>query len=221
MASPYPFNPAPSSGSGGSSDWGEASTAKFAGSGSPVGVVTPTGEGDLYVDETGPGLWQANGLADTDWVLVGGGLPTGWTQDASDPANVDGGSGSLVFDPVDSPSCLITNYEVLLQDPATSEQYLIETGQGIKSTPSGSAAFTAVDANMGATAAMDAGTMPIVNLADGINPTDGATLEQVFVTVVGSPPSTFVAPLVFDSTAVTGGLYIWDGSAYQKVSLRP
>lgn len=62
----------------GSSAWGEASTAKFSGSGSPVGVVTPTGEGDLYVDETTPGLWQANGTTNTDWTQVGSGGSQPW-----------------------------------------------------------------------------------------------------------------------------------------------
>lgn len=56
---------------GGLSDWGQASTAHFSGSGSPVGVVTPSGEGDLYVDDTTPGLWQATGATSADWAQVG------------------------------------------------------------------------------------------------------------------------------------------------------
>lgn len=47
--------------------WGEASTAQFKGAGSPVGSVMPAGEGDLYVQTTGPFLWQATGTGDTDW----------------------------------------------------------------------------------------------------------------------------------------------------------
>ena len=43
----------------------------FAGSGSPVGAVTPKAEGDLYVDDTTPALWQATGVANTDWQQVG------------------------------------------------------------------------------------------------------------------------------------------------------
>ena len=34
-----------------------------------------------------------------------------------------------------------------------------------------------------------------------------------------NPSTTFIAPLVFNSTASTGGLYAWDGSAYQQVGL--
>lgn len=54
-------------------DWGQAATAHFHGNGSPVGVVTPGGIGDLYVDDTGPGLWQATGLTSADWSQVGSG----------------------------------------------------------------------------------------------------------------------------------------------------
>lgn len=54
-------------------DWGQAATAHFHGSGSPVGVVTPGGIGDLYVDDTTPALWQATGLTSADWSQVGGG----------------------------------------------------------------------------------------------------------------------------------------------------
>lgn len=53
--------------------WGEASTAQFSGAGSPVGAVTPSGAGDLYVDTAGPTLWQATGVTDTDWQQVGNG----------------------------------------------------------------------------------------------------------------------------------------------------
>lgn len=59
--------------SGGAGAWGEAATAQFTGSGSPVGVVTPNGEGDLYVDSDTPALWQATGATNTDWALSGGG----------------------------------------------------------------------------------------------------------------------------------------------------
>ncbi len=57
----------------GLSEWGQASSAKYAGAGSPVGSVTPSAIGDLYVDETGPGLWQATGVTNTSWQQVGAG----------------------------------------------------------------------------------------------------------------------------------------------------
>lgn len=74
--------------------WGEASGAALVGSGSPVGVVAPTGIGDLYVDETTPALWQANGLTNTDWQLVGGG--GGGTSGALAPVVVASADASEV-----------------------------------------------------------------------------------------------------------------------------
>ena len=53
----------------------------------------------------------------------------------------------------------------------------------------------------------------------------GATVVSLYpvtssiVTVVTAPPSAYVGPLVFDTTATTGGLYAWTGSAYEKVGL--
>lgn len=32
-----------------------------------------------------------------------------------------------------------------------------------------------------------------------------------------APPVAYATPLVFDTTAVTGGLYAWDGTAYVQV----
>jgi hypothetical protein len=55
--------------------WGAANSASLSGSGSPVGQATPYKEGDLYVDVQTPGLWQATGLANTDWEQVGGSSP--------------------------------------------------------------------------------------------------------------------------------------------------
>jgi len=40
------------------------------GSGSPVGVVTPDGEGQFYTEQPGDLLWQATGLTDTDWIQI-------------------------------------------------------------------------------------------------------------------------------------------------------
>ncbi len=80
-------------GGGGGSQWGQESTAKFAGSGSPVGVVTPTGEGDLYVDSTTPGLWQATGVTSADWAQIGGSQPVGCVLSTSTP--VDGFNGGF------------------------------------------------------------------------------------------------------------------------------
>lgn len=38
-----------------------------------------------------------------------------------------------------------------------------------------------------------------------------------YVVVQTGAPTTFTNPLVYDDTAVTGGLYAWTGSAYSKI----
>lgn len=56
-----------------------------------------------------------------------------------------------------------------------------------------------------------------LNPATSTTATLGPSL--VYVTVQDTPPgSDFVSPLVEDTTSVSGGLYAWDGSAYQKVA---
>ena len=48
----------------------------------------------------------------------------------------------------------------------------------------------------------------------------GSNASVAYVTVqTMAPAGPFQTPLVFDSTASTGGLYAWDGSAYQQVGL--
>ena len=43
----------------------------FVAGGSPVGVITPQEVGDVCFDGGTPAIWQATGLADTDWTQVG------------------------------------------------------------------------------------------------------------------------------------------------------
>lgn len=42
------------------------------GSGSPIGVVTPTASNQFYRSTTGPGLYQSTGLTSNDWLLWSG-----------------------------------------------------------------------------------------------------------------------------------------------------
>jgi hypothetical protein len=51
------------------------------GAGSPVGVVTPSGIGSLYVNETDGTLYIASGATSADWVIVGG-VTAGQTGEA-------------------------------------------------------------------------------------------------------------------------------------------
>lgn len=70
-------------GGSGITAWGQVSTSKYAGSGTPIGTVTPDAAGDVYLDETTPALWQATGTGDTDWAEVAAPptqVQTGFTQ---------------------------------------------------------------------------------------------------------------------------------------------
>jgi len=66
-----PTVPGGTSGGGVSNAWGQALTAKFFGSGSPIGIVLPSHLGDLYVDDVTPALWQAYGTLNTQWQQIG------------------------------------------------------------------------------------------------------------------------------------------------------
>jgi len=51
----------------GSTGGGGIACANAEGSGSPVGVVTPSCAGQFYSDTTNDVLWQARGLTNADW----------------------------------------------------------------------------------------------------------------------------------------------------------
>lgn len=44
--------------------------APLSGSGSPVGVVTPSVVGQTYFDTAGPGFWVATGLTSANWLQL-------------------------------------------------------------------------------------------------------------------------------------------------------
>lgn len=171
--------------------WGEASTAQFSGSGDPTGVVTPSGEGDLYVDTSTPALYQATGATSSDWAIVGGSGFTGWTQDASNPANVSSNGGEL-----------------------DTNGGNVNTGGGtliggvVQGIP-GSANPCFLADNTFGTAALDCAGLPVIHAAP----------IQIAAGVPSGAPTSL--PFAFDSTAVTGGLYIWDGTVWVQVSVIP
>lgn len=50
----------------------------------------------------------------------------------------------------------------------------------------------------------------------------GSDASIAYVTMQAHPPAgPYQTPLVHDSTANTGGLYAWDGAAYQKITPAP
>lgn len=62
-----------------------------------------------------------------------------------------------------------------------------------------------------------------LNYSDSTNqPASATDASVVWLTVQASAPSpltTFITPLVFNSTASTGGLYSWTGTTYSKIGL--
>lgn len=55
-----------------SDDGDGGSSNNISGAGSPVGVVTPDALDQFYRSTTGPGIWQAIGLTNADWILWAG-----------------------------------------------------------------------------------------------------------------------------------------------------
>lgn len=52
--------------------WAPSGGSVPSGAGLPLGTVTPSGIGALYVDSTNGGLWIAVGATDADWLILGG-----------------------------------------------------------------------------------------------------------------------------------------------------
>lgn len=157
----------------------------------------------------------------------GGGLPTGWTVDDPTTGDLSANGGGLFME---DGTIDLANGEIDATDSTFTAAFAAQGVQfgdsdsgasgnysqfGAISKPASGAAFTA-DAGAGATVALDAGGLDISNAGD----VDGATLGPTFdyVTVQAAPPTTYLTPLVQDTTAVSGGVYAWDGSAYQKIS---
>lgn len=139
--------------------------------------------GSIYMRSNGTVYWRT-GPDVAGWSAVGsgggGGLAlTGWTEDASDPANLasnggnlDLGAGSLS---IESGEILIDNFTnfgefrsgaaVVGSDSGAegAETYAMRVGHGVTAAaPPGTAAFTALTA-AGATVAFDANGLAIIN----------------------------------------------------------
>lgn len=194
------------------------------------------------------------------------GLPTGWTEDASSPANVSSnggglslGAGTLGADDGAGSLAAVGSAGVTAVGPGGLSTRLVPS-EGVKSQPpAGVPAFSAFGA-AGATVALDAGGLLASNVHDPAGAQDAATkaytdaaaalkaplaspvftgdphaplaafgdksasiATTAFVAAIltdanGPPGAGFVSALYYDHTAVTGGLYAWDGAAYVKVS---
>lgn len=114
---------------------------------------------DLQLGPSGVATWKKSSTGG------GGGLPTGWEQDDSDPANVATNGGSLIVGPADLSS---TGVEI---DPGEigvfdgdGNTVVDINDNGVRSSPSnGSTCFEADDSN-GATVALDASQLDVLGV---------------------------------------------------------
>lgn len=136
----------------------------------------------------------------------GGGLPTGWTQDASDPANVftngfgSAGEGSLTCGVADGEQFEMDSTGLSAVDEDGNLWLTIGAAIGLllmPTMPGGGTAIT-IDASDGATEAMNAGGLPIIQVADPVNDQDAVT--KVFVLNLGAALPT--------SPGAPGSLYV-------------
>ena len=102
-----------------------------------------------------------------------GPLPTGWTEDDSDPAFVAGGAGGLGFDDGTNAAAVQAGIVFVASD-TTDEAYNMRSGAGITSASPPSAPCFSALAGAGATVAFDAGALPVVNLPTADPGIDGA-----------------------------------------------
>lgn len=179
---------------------GGGSSLDQQGSGSPVGVVTPTAVGYRYTDTSNGAVYLAVGATNADWISLGGvtaAVTAGVFTDLfsfflacaqgfaglTDIAAYAGTGNSLRWDNTGG------------IDGAQS--------LGIQLGPAGEFTWQFnADGSMTAPGSFDAASL-------------GPTIP--YVTVQTGVPTTYQTPQVYDNTAVTGGLYAWDGAAYQKV----
>lgn len=157
----------------------------------------------------------------------GGGLPTGWTINDPSDGDLNANNGALFLgnggiDAGDGAGVQGTFAKNAIEcvDNAGSSFVQMDLEFGVLSTPTGATAFVA-SGDAGATIALDAGGLTIVNAgdisSDGTVDADALGPTITYVTDGTANPTTYVTPLVLNHTAVTGGLYAWSGAAYVKV----
>lgn len=160
----------------------------YTGSGSPVGVVSAAAVGETYADTTNGAAWVASATGSAGWISLGG-----FTGDVFPGVQLDAQATPAweVYDTVAG-----------------------GLGFGVASAARGASLYPSAftfnneldDGNSGNAqfaAQVDAGSL-------------GPTIPYVTLQA-GAPAGPYQTPLVFDTTLVTGGLYGWDGSAYQQV----
>lgn len=181
-----------------------------AGQQTPLDVVFPTASGDKAFVETAEGaayFWEA--LGDGHLRFVGADV-------FGTEIFAIGRTGAVTLSPSDDVIAQIVNADAG-QTENIAEWQLDGTPLAwleADGTPGGTLDLTALQATSekdqaSGYAGLDADTLLAANQLP---------LEAVaWVTVQTGAPTTFQTPLVYDNTAVTGGLYAWDSAAYSKV----
>lgn len=176
---------------GTAADWEDppasGSWPNYTGSGSPAGVVDAAAKGDTYGDTDSGAIWIARQTGTGGWMSVGGFV------------DEPGAFGVLLDDD--------SSGEWQVFDPVSGFAGLAVQSAAAASTPSPPAYTSNSTLDDGSGNASFDGQVDAVSL--------GPTIP--YVTLQVGAPSTYQTPLVFDTTAITGGLYGWDGSVYQKI----
>jgi hypothetical protein len=81
-----------------------------------------------------------------------------------------------------------------------------------------STTFTAADVPLAAEG-WDPGTVTVLDALVSLQDADTNLFrsESSIITVAAAAPTDFTTPLHYDSTAVSGGLYAWDGDSYVQI----
>ena len=208
------------------------------------GTVTDVTSGDSSILVTNP--TTTPDLSVQDSPAVGGvtvtGTPTAGqvltATDATDADWEDAGTGTVTDVTSDDGSILVTN-------PSTTPDLSVQNspavgGITVTGTPTAGQVLTATDGSDADWQDVPGTSLEVTDGSTAVNPateldfTSGAVVTDggggvaqiaislgptiPYVTVqTGAPAGPYQTPLVFDTTAVTGGLYGWDGSAYQKI----
>ena len=152
----------------------------LAGSGSPVGVVTPTFDLPIiYCDVTTPGLWQSTGAGNTDWVQL---ATTGYADTAASTAqtNAEAYADSLApnYDGAGAAAAAQSNAESFATSAANTAQADAEAA----SDPVGSAAAVQALALLKANNLSDLASLSTAQTNLGLSQSAIVTNRQKFYT---------------------------------------
>lgn len=142
---------------------------------SPQGVLPALNVGDLAIQYgENPGLWQATTNGDPTqavWAAIGGSLPEGWTGTpdgettdvATNAGNIDVGTGAITAED-DTKDFSANRIRVQVEDSDAGSYAKLHGSEGVSAAASTDGTCFTADSGAGATAALDAGALPIINL---------------------------------------------------------